>query len=143
VALQARTISVFGASTLLMLCPTHKLSDRLERGADGASKFIWIEELIDIAERSASAPVYPLLKRPDERHVTMQAYDNPVFVEDMVRNVAIQLQSDPRVSWFRVNAVNHESIHNHSAFASLAWTRGASTATGTASTQEHEAIGRT
>ena len=52
-------------------------------------EFIWIEELIDIAERSASAPVYPLLKRPDERHVTMQAYDNPVFVEDMVRNVAI------------------------------------------------------
>ena len=53
----------------------------------------------------------------------MQAYDNPVFVEDMVRNVAIHLQDDPRVLWFRVNAVNHESIHNHSAFASLAWTR--------------------
>jgi hypothetical protein len=70
-----------------------------------------IEELIDITERSASAPVYPLLKRPDERHVTMQAYDNPVFVEDMVRNVAMDLQADPRVSWFRVNAVNHESIH--------------------------------
>ena len=110
---------------------------RAERGADGVSKFIWIEELIDIAERSASAPVYPLLKRPDERHVTMQAYDNPVFVEDMVRNVAIQLQRDPRVSWFRVSAVNHESIHNHSAFASLAWTRLASTATGPASAEEH------
>jgi GTP cyclohydrolase I len=96
---------------------------RGERGADGASEFIWIEELIDIAERSASAPVYPLLKRPDERHVTMQAYDNPVFVEDMVRNVATYLQADLRVSWFRVNAVNQESIHNHSAFASLAWTR--------------------
>ena len=51
-------------------------------------ELIWIEELVDIAERSASAPVYPLLKRADERHVTMQAYDNPVFVEDMVRNVA-------------------------------------------------------
>ena len=110
---------------------------RAERGADGASQFIWIEELIDIAERSASAPVYPLLKRPDERHVTMQAYDNPVFVEDMVRNVAINLQADPRVSWFRVNAVNHESIHNHSAFASFTWTRLASTATGTASAEEH------
>ena len=106
---------------------------RGEQGADGASKFIWIEELIDIAERSASAPVYPLLKRPDERHVTMQAYDNPVFVEDMVRNVAIQLQGDPRVSWFRVNAENHESIHNHSAFASLSWTRPAPNATGSSS----------
>jgi GTP cyclohydrolase I len=100
---------------------------RAERGTDGASQFIWIEELIDIAERSASAPVYPLLKRPDERHVTMQAYDNPVFVEDMVRNVAVNLQADPRVAWFQVNAVNHESIHNHSAFASFTWTRGAPT----------------
>jgi GTP cyclohydrolase I len=78
---------------------------------------LWIEELIDIAERSGSAPVYPLLKRPDERHVTMQAFDNPVFVEDVVRNVASFLQQDERVTWFEVRAVNHESIHNHSAFA--------------------------
>lgn len=108
---------------------------RGERGADGAAQFIWIEELVDIAERSASAPVYPLLKRPDERHVTMQAYDNPVFVEDMVRNIAIHLQADSRVSWFRVNAVNHESIHNHSAFASFTWTRQAPTATLAAATE--------
>ena len=91
--------------------------------ADQTSRFIWIEELVDIAERSASAPVYPLLKRADERHVTMQAYDNPVFVEDMVRSVATYLQADARVSWFRVDAVNHESIHNHGAFASCTWTR--------------------
>jgi len=84
---------------------------------------IWIEELIDVAARSASAPVYPLLKRADERHVTMQAYDNPVFVEDMVRNVAAQLQDDARVAWFRVHAVNHESIHNHGAFAECRWQR--------------------
>lgn len=90
---------------------------------DGEAALIWIEELIDIAERSASAPVYPLLKRADERHVTMQAYDNPVFVEDMVRNVAAQLQEDSRVAWFRVHAVNHESIHNHGAFASVTWRR--------------------
>lgn len=90
---------------------------------DGEANLIWIEELIDIAERSASAPVYPLLKRADERHVTMQAYDNPVFVEDMVRNVAAQLKDDRRVAWFRVRAVNHESIHNHGAFASIAWRR--------------------
>lgn len=93
--------------------------------ATEASKptIIWIEELIEMAESSASAPVYALLKRADERHVTMQAYDNPVFVEDMARNVAVKLQADQRVSWFRVNAVNQESIHNHNAFAELQWSR--------------------
>jgi GTP cyclohydrolase I len=90
---------------------------------DAGPALIWIEELVAIAEQSASAPVYPLLKRADERHVTMQAFDNPVFVEDMVRNVAVELQKDDRVIWFRVHAVNHESIHNHSAFASVEWTR--------------------
>ncbi|MEX1362169.1 MAG: GTP cyclohydrolase FolE2 [Nannocystaceae bacterium] len=89
----------------------------------GAPQLVWIEELIAVAEASASAPVYPLLKRSDERHVTMQAYDNPVFVEDMVRNVAARLQDEPRVGWFHVHAVNHESIHNHGAFAALEWTR--------------------
>ena len=82
-------------------------------------EMIWIEELVELAEASASAPVYPLLKRPDERFVTMQAYDNPVFVEDMVRNAAARLQDDPRVAWFNVHAVNFESIHNHQAFARI------------------------
>lgn len=90
---------------------------------EGAPTLVWIEELIEVAEASASAPVYALLKRDDERHVTMQAYDNPVFVEDMVRNVAIRLKADERVSWFRVHAVNHESIHNHGAFAEIKWSR--------------------
>src|SRR5262249_20529096 len=92
-------------------------------GMTGEPELIWIEELVELAERSASAPVYPLLKRADERHVTMQAYDNPVFVEDIVRNIASALQEDARVAWFEVNAVNHESIHNHSAFARLEWRR--------------------
>jgi GTP cyclohydrolase I len=83
----------------------------------GAPELIWIEELIEIAEKSASAPVYALLKREDERFVTMQAYDNPVFVEDMVRNVARHLDKDNRIACFEVRAVNRESIHNHSAFA--------------------------
>ena len=87
------------------------------RKIDGLWEFIWIEELVGVAERSASAPVYPILKRTDERHVTMQAYDNPVFVEDVVRNAAGFLKQDPRITWFEVRAVNHESIHNHSAFA--------------------------
>ena len=96
---------------------------RSSRTAVGEPALVWIEELVELAETSASAPVYPLLKRADERHVTMQAYDNPVFVEDMVRNVAVRLQKDPRVAWFHVHAVNHESIHNHSAFARLEWRR--------------------
>ena len=93
------------------------------RQPTGMPALIWIEELIGAAEASGSAPVYPLLKRADERYVTMQAYDNPVFVEDMVRNVASRLQADPRVAWFRVEAVNLESIHNHSAFARITWKR--------------------
>ena len=96
---------------------------RTTADSEGAAGIIWIEELIAIAEQSASAPVYPLLKRPDERHVTMQAFDNPVFVEDMVRNVAATLQSDDRVASFRVHAVNQESIHNHNAFAEITWAR--------------------
>ena len=88
---------------------------------DDGPALIWIEELIEIAERSASAPVYALLKRPDERHVTMQAHDNPVFVEDMARNAAQHLQDDRRIVWFRVHAMNHESIHNHAAFADVTW----------------------
>ncbi len=94
------------------------------RDSGGKPALIWIEELVDIAERSASAPVYPLLKRIDERQVTMQAYDNPAFVEDIVRNVAVRLQADARVAWFHAHVVNHESIHNHSAFARLVWRRG-------------------
>lgn len=80
-------------------------------------ELVWIEELIEAAEKSASAPIYPLLKRTDERHVTMLAYDNPVFVEDLVRGAAARLKADARVAAFEVRAVNLESIHNHSAFA--------------------------
>lgn len=89
----------------------------------GEPHLIWIEELIGVAEASASAPVYPLLKRSDERFVTMQAYDNPVFVEDVARNVAQALQADERIVWFEVISTNEESIHNHAAFASIAWSR--------------------
>jgi len=80
-------------------------------------ELILIEDLIEVAEKSGSAPVYALLKRTDERHVTMQAYDNPVFVEDVVRNAAALLLADRRVASFTVKAVNHESIHDHNAFA--------------------------
>lgn len=96
---------------------------RTLRGAQGEEQMIWIEEVVSLTEKSASSPVYPLLKRPDERAVTMHAYDNPVFVEDLVRNVALELQADQRVQWFRIETLNQESIHNHDAFAQLEWTR--------------------
>jgi GTP cyclohydrolase I len=85
--------------------------------------FVWIEELVDYVENSASSPVYPLLKRADERHVTMQAYDNPAFVEDIARDVALRLQEDGRVKWFRLHVESDESIHNHCAFAEVEWCR--------------------
>jgi GTP cyclohydrolase I len=78
-------------------------------------EMIWIEELIDIAEQHASSQLYGVLKRPDEKFVTEQAYDNPKFVEDLARDVAVSLNSDPRVISYVVEVENFESIHNHSA----------------------------
>lgn len=80
---------------------------------------LWIEDLIDIAEREASSQVYGVLKRPDEKHVTEHAYDNPKFVEDMVRDLAAPLDADPRVARYVIDVENFESIHNHSAFATV------------------------
>jgi GTP cyclohydrolase IB len=88
-----------------------------------AGSLVWIEELVEIADASSSAPVYPLLKRPDERHVTMQAYDHPAFVEDIARDVAAKLQADARVGSFRVHVRSDESIHNHCAYAEIEWSR--------------------
>jgi GTP cyclohydrolase IB len=96
---------------------------RNNKSETGEGEIIWIEELIEIAEKSASSPVYALIKRPDERFVTMQAFDNPVFVEDMARNSAEQLMRDKRISWFHIHVENDESIHNHNAFAEVEWTR--------------------
>jgi len=76
-----------------------------------------LAELIRIVEQSASCELYSMLKRPDEKIVTERAFDNPVFVEDLVRNVATRANADPRISWYRVEAENFESIHNHSAWA--------------------------
>jgi GTP cyclohydrolase IB len=79
--------------------------------------YIWIEELIEMIEKEASSELYGLLKRPDEKFVTERAYDNPKFVEDMVRDVATRLNEDDRISAYVVEAENFESIHNHSAYA--------------------------
>lgn len=81
--------------------------------------FLWIEELVDIVEKVASCELYGLLKRPDEKYVTERAYDNPKFVEDIVRDVAVQFNSDERISSYIVESENFESIHNHSAYAKI------------------------
>lgn len=79
--------------------------------------FIWLEELIDVVERQASSELFGLLKRPDEKYVTERAYDNPKFVEDMVRDIAVKLNADERIRAYSVESENFESIHNHSAYA--------------------------
>jgi GTP cyclohydrolase I len=81
--------------------------------------FIWIEELVSIIENSASAPTFALLKREDEKFVTEHAYNNPRFVEDVVREIVVRLETDKRISWFRVLVSSSESIHNHDAFAEV------------------------
>jgi len=107
------------------LCPCSK--EMCEKGAHNQrgivsikvrfKKFFWIEDVIKIAEKSASSEVYSLLKRPDEKYVTEKAYENPMFVEDIVRNVAQKLEKNPNITWFSVESENIESIHNHSAYA--------------------------
>lgn len=86
--------------------------------------FIWIEELIEMVEEQASCELYGLLKRPDEKYVTERAYDNPKFVEDMVRDVAHALNREDRVTSYVVESENFESIHNHSAYARVEHDKG-------------------
>jgi len=110
------------------LCPCSK--EISERGAHNQrshvtiaariNQFVWIEDLIDIAENEASCQLYGLLKRPDEKFVTENAYDNPKFVEDMVRDIAARLNADKRIDAYIVESENFESIHNHSAYAMIA-----------------------
>jgi GTP cyclohydrolase I len=110
------------------LCPCSKeiaeVSAHNQRGTVaitvGMTKFIWMEDLIQIAEESASSPLYALLKREDEKYITERAYENPRFVEDVVREVALRLQELPGVRYHIVEVENFESIHNHSAYAVIA-----------------------
>jgi GTP cyclohydrolase I len=81
------------------------------------AEHVWLEELIDIAEREASCELFGILKRPDEKYVTERAYDNPKFVEDIVRDVAVRLNAEPRIRAYTIESENFESIHNHSAYA--------------------------
>ncbi|MCW5941479.1 MAG: GTP cyclohydrolase I FolE2 [Fimbriimonadaceae bacterium] len=107
------------------LCPCSK--EISERGAHNQRGYVtvqvrtkdhvWLEELIEMVEASASCGLYPVLKRPDEKWVTERAYDNPRFVEDMVREVAIALDGDERIVSYEIEVENHESIHAHNAYA--------------------------
>ncbi len=107
------------------LCPCSKKIS--ERGAHNqrshvtvtatTNAFIWIEDLVQMIEGQASCELYGLLKRPDEKYVTERAYDNPKFVEDMVRDVAGVMNAEPRIDAYMVESENFESIHNHSAYA--------------------------
>lgn len=86
-----------------------------------SSEFIWLEDIIEDVEACASAPLFTLLKRDDEKYVTELAYDNPKFVEDLVRDVVVSIRKRPGIEWLRVQAENKESIHNHSAYAEIVW----------------------
>ena len=107
------------------LCPcSKKISDRGAHNQRShvtitlcTNSFVWIEDVVRIAEEQASCELYGLLKRPDEKYVTERAYDNPKFVEDMVRDVAAVLNADERIDSYVVESENFESIHNHSAYA--------------------------
>jgi GTP cyclohydrolase I len=107
------------------LCPCSKaISARGAHNQRGQVTFsvrfhhpIWIEDLIRLVESSASCELYSLLKRPDEKAVTERAFDTPVFVEDLVRNIAVRCETDPNITWYRAEAENFESIHNHNAYA--------------------------
>ncbi len=80
---------------------------------------LWIEDLVKHLEAAASVPVFAVLKRPDEKYVTEAAYDNPKFVEDIVRDLALSLNADERITWYSINSENFESIHNHNAYAQI------------------------
>lgn len=109
------------------LCPcSKKISDRGAHNQRShvtvnvrTNGFVWIEDIIDIVEKEASCELYGLLKRPDEKYVTERAYDNPKFVEDMVRDVASRLNEDDRITAYTLESENFESIHNHSAYAMI------------------------
>jgi GTP cyclohydrolase I len=107
------------------LCPCSKaISVHGAHNQRGEVKFairykkpLWIEDMIRIVETSASSELYSLLKRPDEKAVTERAYEHPVFVEDLVRNIAARSNKEPNITWYKVEAENFESIHNHNAYA--------------------------
>ena len=109
----SKEISVYGAHNQRCLITA----------AIRTTEMVWIEELVEHIESAASAPVYSVLKRVDEKVVTEQAYENPKFVEDIVRDLAMMLEGDNRITWYHVQSENYESIHSHNAFAQIERTK--------------------
>ena len=109
------------------LCPcSREISERGAHNQRGivtvkirSSEMVWIEELIELVEACGSSPVYSLVKREDEKFLTERAYDNPRFVEDVTRAITNKLGEDNRIVWYIIEVENFESIHNHSAYASI------------------------
>src|SRR4051812_37361160 len=133
VAHDAAIVGVGVRVSVASLCPCSKeISDYGAHNQRGhvdvdvvcqPGEVVWIEDLAGAAEAAASSPLYALLKRPDERFVTMQAYENPAFVEDIARDVAVALRNDDRVEQFAVTVTNLESIHAHNAVATIRGSR--------------------
>lgn len=119
VALTAPVTSLCPCSKKISDYGAHNQRSQITIKAEVAVGELTLEELARVAEDEASCAVYGLLKRPDEKWVTERAYDNPKFVEDLVRDIALRLQRDPRVARFLVESENFESIHNHSAYAEI------------------------
>lgn len=112
---------------VMSLCPcSREISDRGAHNQRSivtvrveTESFVWIEDIIEIVEASASSDVYTLLKREDEKYITEKSYDNPKFAEDLVRQIAVELENMSEITWFSVETENYESIHNHSAYAAV------------------------
>lgn len=112
---------------VIALCPCSKeISDRGAHNQRATLRahvrcapghFVWIEDLVDILEAQGSCGIYPLLKREDEKYVTEHSYDNPKYVEDILRDAVVALKQEQHIVWFDVECDSHESIHNHSAYA--------------------------
>lgn len=123
----ARDFVMKVAAPATSLCPCSKeISDfgahnqrcRIEAAVRIHSR-LWIEDLVELLEDAASHPVYAVLKRPDEKFVTEKAFENPKFVEDIVRDLATGLEGDARIAWYAINSENFESIHSHNAYAQI------------------------
>lgn len=110
----SKEISVYGAHNQRCL-----ITARIRFDSSSGNGPLWIESLADIIERAASCPVFAVLKRPDEKWVTEHAYENPKFVEDIIRDLALALNDDARITWYSISSENFESIHNHNAYAEI------------------------
>ena len=106
----SKEISAYGA---------HNQRCRIEAAIRTEGEMLWIEDLVTRLEDAASHPVYAVLKRPDEKYVTEKAFDNPKFVEDIIRDLAMTLDADESICWYQISSENFESIHSHNAFAQI------------------------